>query len=204
MRSDCVVDIYIVADVAKGVDASSKVNPDFNVLFPFCLALSGKNGAQRAYANTASICRAKNMDAVVATASDNDRSGTEGKYVVEPGLEAETREADGEQRGNAERTGDMSTAVGFGISGTGEGKVVLGRVGQRDDKELRYLHLLWEPGRAEMGAGGVATTLGKMMGSRARRHARAARSLGPMGKDIYGKTQIGFPHSCDQIITLCM
>ncbi|XP_075999256.1 ankyrin repeat domain-containing protein 54 [Genypterus blacodes] len=125
------------------------------------------------------------MDAVVATASDNERASSEGNYAVEPELEAETRGADGEQRGNTERMDDMSTTVGFGISGTGEGKVVLGRVGQRDDKELRYLHLLWEPGRAETNAGGGATTLGKMMGSRARRHGRAARSLCPMSKDIY-------------------
>lgn len=110
--------------------------------------------------------------------------------MVEPGPEDETREAvDREQRGNnGERTEDGGTAaVGFGISGTGEGKVVLGRVGQRDDKELRYLHLLWEPGRAELGAGGVASKLGKMTGSRARRQHRVVRNLGPLGKDIYGK-----------------
>lgn len=111
--------------------------------------------------------------------------------MVEPGPEDGAREAaaDGEQRGNVEGMDDGGTgAVGFGISGTGEGKVVLGRVGQRDDKELRYLHLLWEPGRAELGgAAAVASKLGKMTGSRARRHHRAARSLGPIGKDIYGE-----------------
>lgn len=112
--------------------------------------------------------------------------------MVEPGPEDETRGAvDREQRGHGERTEDGGTAaVGFGISGTGEGKVVLGRVGQRDDKELRYLHLLWEPGRAELGAGGVASKLGKMTGSRARRHHRVVRNLGPMGKDIYGEIHI--------------
>lgn len=126
---------------------------------------------------------------IVATASDNERSSSEGEYMVEPGPEDETREAeeDGEHRGNnVDGMDDGGTAVGFGISGIGEGKVVLGRVGQRDDKELRYLHLLWEPGRAEVGAGGVASKLGKMTGSRARRH-RAARNHGPVGKDIYGK-----------------
>ncbi|TNN58575.1 Ankyrin repeat domain-containing protein 54 [Liparis tanakae] len=92
---------------------------------------------------------------IVATASDNDRSSSEGEYMVEPGPEDVTRD---EEVGNvnperADPGGASAAAVGFGISGTGEGKVVLGRVGQRDDKELRYLHLLWEPGRAELGAG---------------------------------------------------
>nr|XP_033472770.1 ankyrin repeat domain-containing protein 54-like [Epinephelus lanceolatus] len=124
---------------------------------------------------------------IVATASDNERSSSEGEYMVEPGAEDEPREAaDREQRGNMERMDPGGTAaVGFGISGTGEGKVVLGRVGQRDDKELRYLHLLWEPGRAELGAGGVTSKTGKVMGSRTRRHHRALRNLGPLGKDIY-------------------
>ncbi|AWP18497.1 putative ankyrin repeat domain-containing protein 54 [Scophthalmus maximus] len=130
---------------------------------------------------------------IVATASDNDPSSSEGEYVVEPGPgEEETRGAsDKQQLGTVERMDDggaaAAAAVGFGMSGIGEGKVVLGRAGQREDKELRYLHLLWEPGRAELGGpGGVAGKLGKMTGSgRARRHHRAARSLGPLGKDIY-------------------
>ncbi|XP_039975992.1 ankyrin repeat domain-containing protein 54 [Xiphias gladius] len=125
---------------------------------------------------------------IVRAASDNERSSSEEEYMVEHGHENETREAaDREQRGNVERMDDGGTAaVGFGISGIGEGKVVLGRVGQRDDKELRYLHLLWEPERAELsGVGGVASKLGKMTGSRARRHHRAVRNLGPIGKDIY-------------------
>ncbi|XP_041855495.1 ankyrin repeat domain-containing protein 54 [Melanotaenia boesemani] len=119
--------------------------------------------------------------------SENDRSSSEAEYMLENGLEGETREAvDGEKRCQVERMEDVgTTAVGFGISGIGEGKVVLGRVGQREDKELRYLHLLWEPGREELGSGSVASKLGKMTGSRARRHHRAVRSLDPIGKDIY-------------------
>lgn len=129
---------------------------------------------------------------IVAAASDNERSSSEGEYMVEPGPGAEPLQAaDREQRGGLDGMDDGGTAaaaaVGFGISGTGEGKVVLGRVGQRDDKELRYLHLLWEPGRAELGAGGVASKLGKMTGSRARRQHRVVRNLGPIGKDVYGK-----------------
>lgn len=126
---------------------------------------------------------------IVAAASDNDRSSSEGEYMLEPGPDEETGEAaDRAQRGcgdGMEAAG--SAAVGFGISGTGEGKVVLGRLGQRDDKEIRYLHLLWEPGRADVGGGGVASTPGKVTGSRVRRHHRAARNLGPIGKDVYGK-----------------
>uniref|UniRef100_A0A3Q3W6L9 Ankyrin repeat domain-containing protein 54 n=1 Tax=Mola mola TaxID=94237 RepID=A0A3Q3W6L9_MOLML len=124
---------------------------------------------------------------IVAATSDNDRSSSEGEYMVEHGAEADTREAmDRRRQGTVDGLDDgNSTAVGFGISGTGEGKVVLGRVGQRDEKELRYLHLMWEPGHAERGPGGVTSKLGKMTGSRARRQHRAARNLGPVGKDIY-------------------
>lgn len=132
---------------------------------------------------------------IVATASDNDRSSSEGEYMLGPGPggdepQEEAVVVDAEQLGgNLDPAGGTTAAaVGFGMSGTGEGKVVLGRVGQRDDKELRYLHLLWEPGRAELGdgGGGVASKMGKVTGSRARRHHRVVRNhLGPLGKDIY-------------------
>lgn len=116
-------------------------------------------------------------------ASDSSGSGSE----VACGAAGEMR-VEGVQPGEAERMEDVgSAAVGFGISGIGEGKVVLGRVGHRDDKELRYLHLLWEPGRGEADAAGVASKLGKISGSRARRQHRAARNLGPIGKDVYGE-----------------
>lgn len=122
------------------------------------------------------------MDVVV---SDNDLSSSEGDY--EP--RGETREAaDGEAGTMMDDVGSAAASVGFGISGIGEGKMVLGRVGQRDEKELRYLHLLWEPGRGDKDSGNVASKLGKMTGSRARRHHRAVRNLGPIGKDIYGKS----------------
>lgn len=129
---------------------------------------------------------------IVATASDNDRSSSEGEYMAEAACENDTGEAaDGEQRSNVDGVDDGNTAaVGFGISGTGEGKVVLGRVGQRDDKELRYLHLLWEPGRAAA-AGGVTSKLGKMTASRARRQHRVVRNFCPIGTDIYGETLLG-------------
>ncbi|KAM9746046.1 ankyrin repeat domain-containing protein 54 [Menidia menidia] len=121
----------------------------------------------------------------------NDRPSSEGEYMLERGPEGESREAAaGEQGCPGERMEDVGAAVGFGMSGIGEGKVVLGRVGQRDEKELRYLHLLWEPGRGELGPGGVANKLGKMSGTRARRHHRAVRSLGPMGKDIYAAKRL--------------
>lgn len=120
---------------------------------------------------------------IVAAASDNERSSSEGEYMLEPRPENEAREAaDRAQMCTVERMEDGGTAVGFGISGIGEGKVVLGRVGQREDTELRYLHVLWEPGRAEVGSG---SRLGKVTGTRSRRHHRAVRNLGPIGKDIY-------------------
>ncbi|XP_006805158.1 ankyrin repeat domain-containing protein 54 [Neolamprologus brichardi] len=125
-------------------------------------------------------------------ASDNDPSSSEGEYMVEQGPEEEAADREQQQqRGNVDGMDDMGNgAVGFGMSGTGEGKVVLGRLGQRDDNELRYLHLLWEPGRGEFGAGDVASKLGKITGSRARRHHRAVRNLGPIGKDVYAAKRL--------------
>lgn len=123
------------------------------------------------------------MEVVV---SDNDRSSSEGEY--EPRLEAADGEA-GRMMDDGPAAAAAAAAVGFGMSGIGEGKMVLGRVGQRDEKELRYLHLLWEPGRGELGPGGVTSKLGKITGSRARRQHRAVH-LGPVGKDVYGKKQI--------------
>ncbi|XP_053707514.1 ankyrin repeat domain-containing protein 54 [Synchiropus splendidus] len=104
-------------------------------------------------------------------AAENEQSSSEGEYIAEPGPEPDSRQA-------GEMMEDGATAVGIG-----EGKLFLGR--HREDKELRYLHLLWEPGRVDAGAGGVASKLGKVSGSRARRHHRAARNLGPIGKDVY-------------------
>lgn len=139
-------------------------------------------------------------------ASDNDPSSSEGEYMVEQGPEEEAADREQQQqRGNVDGMDDMGNgAVGFGMSGTGEGKVVLGRLGQRDDKELRYLHLLWEPGRGEFGAGDVACKLGKITGSRARRHHRAVRNLGPIGKDVYGKQRYGKRNSVCGVVVMCL
>lgn len=132
---------------------------------------------------------------IVATASDNDRSGSEEEeeeYMGEPAHGADGRGTlGGEQRTSTAEGmdgGAVAATVGFGISGIGEGKVLLGRVGQRDDRELRYLHLLWDPGRAERAAPapGASSKLGKIPGSRVRRQQhRMVRSLCPIGKDIY-------------------
>ncbi|XP_037544404.1 ankyrin repeat domain-containing protein 54 [Nematolebias whitei] len=123
------------------------------------------------------------MEVVV---SDNDRSSSEGEY--EPRLES--REAADGEAGRMMDDGPAAAAVGFGMSGTGEGKMVLGRVRPRDEKELRYLHLLWEPGRSELGPGGVTSKPGKITGSRARRQHRTVRNLGPIGKDIYAAKRL--------------
>ncbi|KAF3846872.1 hypothetical protein F7725_003950 [Dissostichus mawsoni] len=85
-------------------------------------------------------------------ASDTERSSSEGEYMLEPGAQDGSLEAgEGESMAPsggtaASAASGSSAAVGFGMSGTGEGKLVLGRVGQRDDTELRVLHLLWERG----------------------------------------------------------
>lgn len=131
---------------------------------------------------------------IVATASDNDRFGSEEEYMVEPGDGIDGRATQGgEQRTSTAEAidgGAVTATVGFGISGIGEGKVLLGRVSQRDDRELRYLHLLWDPGRTEHAASapGASSKLGKIPGCRVRRQQhRMVRSLCPIGKDIYGK-----------------
>nr|XP_057906071.1 ankyrin repeat domain-containing protein 54 isoform X2 [Doryrhamphus excisus] len=116
---------------------------------------------------------------VSVVAPDNGGSSSEGEYIVESCPEHETQEVEnGTQRRTVERMDDGGSNVECG-----EPKVVLGRVGQRDDKELRYLHLLWEPGRAEAGTGGMTSKMGKVTGSRARRFHRVTRN--PIGKDIY-------------------
>lgn len=114
--------------------------------------------------------------------------------MVGPGADGEIREASvfRETRGNIEAIEDRdATSVGPEISGVVE-KVVLGRVSNGEDKDLRYLHLLWEPGRAELCAGGVSSTLRKMTDTRARRQQRMVRNIGPIGKDIYGKLLLSF------------
>lgn len=116
---------------------------------------------------------------IVATASDDD-SCSEGEYVVEtePGPRAEPGEIEEERR-------DGGAAVGFGLSGLGQSNVVLSRNGQAAEQELRYLQLLWEPSGLGPGAGVAGSKPGKVTAGRARRHGRARRNLGPMGKDIY-------------------
>lgn len=130
----------------------------------------------------------------VTVSSDIERPSSEGTFTVEPGVENNIREASAyrETQVNVDAMEDRDgSSVGFGISGAAEGKV-LGGISKGEDKELKYLHLLWEPGRAELCAGGVASTLRKMTGSRARRHYRMVRNLGPIGKDIYGKVIVFF------------
>ncbi|XP_010790435.1 ankyrin repeat domain-containing protein 54, partial [Notothenia coriiceps] len=116
-------------------------------------------------------------------ASDTERSSSEGEYMLEPGAQDGSLEAgEGESMApsggtTASAASGSSAAVGFGMSGTGEGKLVLGRVGPRDDTELRVLHLLWE-----RGGEALSSRAGKVS---CRRNHRLSRSVGPLGKDIY-------------------
>lgn len=147
---------------------------------------------------------------IVGTASDNERSSSEGEYLVEPGG-APTHDAeDGRKRGGERvmmeggttdtttTTTTMTTttttstaAAGFGLGGiAGANNMVLGRTGPTAESELRYLHLLWEPGRTDPGSGVAHNKLGKVTGSRARRHGRASRNLGPIGKDLYAMKRL--------------
>ncbi|KAM9472992.1 ankyrin repeat domain-containing protein 54 isoform 1-T1 [Salvelinus alpinus] len=120
---------------------------------------------------------------IVATASDDERSSSEGECTV--GTEPkEAEEKEGELKINDERM-DGGAAEGFGITGFGEGTVRLSRTGQTAEQELRYLHLLWEPSRVGSVAGVASSKPGKVTGCRARRHGRARRHVGPIGKYIY-------------------
>ncbi|CAL8270907.1 unnamed protein product [Lota lota] len=134
---------------------------------------------------------------IVRTESDNDRSSSEGEYMVEPG-EAPTHEAEEERKRGGERvmvaggtaaaTTTTSTA-GFCLGGIAGGtNIVLGRTGPTAESELRYLHLLWEPGRTDPGSG--LNKLGKVTGSRARRLGRVSRNLSPIGKDLYAMKRL--------------
>ncbi|XP_035603775.1 ankyrin repeat domain-containing protein 54-like isoform X1 [Oncorhynchus keta] len=120
---------------------------------------------------------------IVARASDDERSSSEGEYTVETGPK-EAEEKGGELKIHDERV-DGGAAEGFGITGFGEGTVRLSRTGQTAEQELRYLHLLWEPSRVGSGAGVASSKPGKVTGCRARRQGRARRIVGPIGKDIY-------------------
>lgn len=120
---------------------------------------------------------------IVATASDEERSSSEGECTVGTGPK-EADEKEGELKINDERM-DGGAAEGFGITGFGEGTVRLSRTGQTAEQELRYLHLLWEPSRVGLGAGVASSKPGKVTGCRARRQGRARRNVGPIGKDIY-------------------
>ncbi|XP_010872821.1 ankyrin repeat domain-containing protein 54 [Esox lucius] len=119
---------------------------------------------------------------IVATASDDERSSSEGEYTVQAGPRETEKECELDR--NAERM-DGGAAVGFGMTGFGEGTVRLSRTGQTAEQELRYLHLLWEPSRVGSGVCGASSKTGKMTGTRARRQVRALRNAGPIGKDIY-------------------
>lgn len=108
--------------------------------------------------------------------------------MLEPGPAHEASKVDDQQQERVsadtmEEENGGAAALGFGLSETGEGRVLLGRLGQMDDKALRYLHLLWEPGRTSVGPRGTHK-LGKVIG-KSRSHHRAVRSLCPIGKDIY-------------------
>lgn len=124
----------------------------------------------------------------IVTASDNDRSSSEGEYMVE--TEA-PNEPDQQSNSNGERSDAATATVGFGMSGIGEGNVILGRTGKTADQELRYLHLLWEPTSRPEPAAGVASKLGKITGNRARRHGRSVRNQGSCPyQDIYAMKRL--------------
>ncbi|KAL2101051.1 hypothetical protein ACEWY4_002812 [Coilia grayii] len=115
---------------------------------------------------------------IVGTFSDDERSSSEGEYTIGTG------QTEGTEKAQDEKGLDGGATAGFGIAGFGDNALRLNRTGQTAEQELRYLHLLWEPGRAGAAAG-VGSKAGKVTGSRARRHIRVRRNVGPIGKDLY-------------------
>ena len=116
-------------------------------------------------------------------ASDEERSSSEGEYTVRnsPLKDSEKRE-DGARMA-------VGASPGFGFSGLDTLSTLrLHRTGQAAEKNLRYLHSLWTPGALLQTDPGTTSRSGKMTSSRARRLGRLRRSMGPIGKDIYGKT----------------
>ncbi len=113
---------------------------------------------------------------VAAAASDGDRSGSEGEFTVANGAAVR----DGEKRED-EAPMEAAGAVGFSISRLSA--LRLNRTRPAADTELRYLHLLWQPGEL-LQAG--RSSPGKITSSRVRRLGRARRNMGPIGKDLYG------------------
>lgn len=125
----------------------------------------------------------------MVTASDNDRSSSEGEYILENGPTSLTMEGEVEANNKEERM-DGAATDGFGISDIGDSNVNLGRTGNSTEQELRYLHLLWDPSRAESGNALTTSKIGKMIGTRVRRQGRALRNVGPVGKDIYAAKRL--------------
>nr|XP_015215192.1 PREDICTED: ankyrin repeat domain-containing protein 54 [Lepisosteus oculatus] len=101
-------------------------------------------------------------------ASDEERSSSDGEDVVPP--EAPHRESGAE-------------AAGFGFAGLGDG-VRLGGAGAAADPGLRYLHVLWDPNRAEPEPCSPRRP-GKLGVCRLRRHGRAQRAA-PLGRETHG------------------
>ncbi|XP_030194568.1 ankyrin repeat domain-containing protein 54 [Gadus morhua] len=139
---------------------------------------------------------------IASTASDHDRSSSEGEYMVEPG-EAPPLDGEEERRRGGETvmmmaggtttttTTTSTTTTGFCLGGiSGGNNMVLGRTGPAAQSELRYLHLLWEPGRTDPGSGVASNKLGKVTGGRARRLGRASRNLSPIGRDLYAMKRL--------------
>ena len=117
--------------------------------------------------------------------------------MLEPG-EAPPHDGEEERRRGGERvmmaagttttttTTTATPTTGFCLRGfTGGNNMVLGRSGPTAQSELRYLHLLWEPGRTDPGSGVASNKLGKV--GRARRLGRASRNPSPIGRDLYGQ-----------------
>uniref|UniRef100_A0A8C2F4F8 Ankyrin repeat domain-containing protein 54 n=1 Tax=Cyprinus carpio TaxID=7962 RepID=A0A8C2F4F8_CYPCA len=115
----------------------------------------------------------------VAAASDGGRSGSEGELTVANGAAVR----DGERR-EEEAPMEAAGAGGFSISRLDTLSALrLNRTRPAADTELRYLHLLWQPGEL-LQAG--RSSPGKITSSRVRRLGRARRNMGPIGKDLYG------------------
>ncbi|XP_051573206.1 ankyrin repeat domain-containing protein 54-like [Myxocyprinus asiaticus] len=132
---------------------------------------------------------------VVAAASDGERSSLEGEYTVTSGPVRDI-----EKREDATPMEAAAGAVGFSISRLDTLSALrLNRTPPDADTDLRYLHLLWQPGEP-LQAG--RSSPGKITASWVRRMGRARRNMGPIGKDLYAVKRLREAANCNDIDTV--
>ncbi|XP_051987434.1 ankyrin repeat domain-containing protein 54 [Xyrauchen texanus] len=132
---------------------------------------------------------------VAAAASEGEPSSSESEYTVTSGPVGDTEKREDETPMEA-----AAGAVGFSISRLDTLSTLrLNRNRPTADTDLRYLHLLWQPGEL-LQAG--RSSPGKITASKVRRLGRARRNMGPIGKDLYAVKRLREAANCNDIDTV--